>query len=106
MADDMEGEQKKLVVETADLSTQREPDPPPIQEPDTTTLDREEAPQAVTLQPDMVLTELINSVLRKSIIKRAEAFVNPKTGAKTVYIFAEEGKSVKFVGMFDVTHAL
>jgi len=94
------------IVETADIFSKPSPDPEPIQEPDKTTIDMEkdDTPHDLidSIQPDVPTAEIINSVVTRGVIKRAEAFVSSK-GESRVFIYAEGGVILKFVGHFKVS---
>lgn len=99
-------EKKPLIVETAKVIPVTK-DPEPVQEPDKTTIDREpdnfvEPASMESVQPDPVCAEVINSVVRKNPIKRAEAFVS-SDGERRVFVYAEGGIILKFIGRFDVS---
>ena len=54
------------------------------------------------VRPDLVTAEIVNSVVRKTPITRAEAFVST-SGERRVFIYAEGGVILKFIGHFEVS---
>ena len=104
--DEIKIETKPLIVETAEIVPVRSHDPEPIAEPDPTTIDREAdhystTPVLESVKIDSETAELVNLVLRKNPIKRAEAYISG-TGEKTIFIYTEDG-TLKFIGNFVVT---
>ena len=99
-------EKKPLIVETAEVPhVDEQKDPEPIDEPSKATIDREhdehiEAPDQAMLA-DPATAEIINAVLRKHPIRRAEAFVS-QNGEKRVFVYAEDGVILRFIGHFEV----
>jgi len=97
--------EKPLILETAEIISVSK-DPEPIQEPDKTTIDREPDHSTTIVDegvhPDIETAETINAVLRRSPIKRAEAFVS-KDGERRVFIYAEGGMILRFIGRFEVS---
>ena len=105
LKDEFKAEAKPLIVETAELITVSK-EPEPVQEPDKTTIDQEPdyptTPTVESVKPDVDTAEMINAVIRRSPIKRAEAFAS-ETGEKRVFIYAEGGMILRFIGRFDVS---
>ena len=105
LKDEFKAETNPLIVETAEIITVSK-EPEPVQEPDTTTIDKEPdyptTPTIEVVKSDEETAELINSVIRRSPIKRAEAFVS-ETGEKRVFVYAEGGMILRFIGRFDVS---
>ena len=96
--------EKSLILETAEVMVSK--DPEPVQEPDKNTVDREPdyttTPTVEAVHPDIDTAEIINAVIRRSPIKRAEAFVSA-SGEKRVFIYAEGGMILRFIGRFEVS---